>query len=179
MRSDGTGPTDNAPSAEEEGRPGGRTDTGADGTQYPHTGFRLKSGREGTQSVQNGCDPRYRARVPSGGARWHRQYVPRPHISPLRTRSSPETDAHTPFTNTLTALTLVLGFLAFISSFFHSFHLLSSWAGLAGLALGGWGQFISATTRERFGLIIGMGAAGIGLLVGMAHGGLFGGVIGG
>ncbi|EDY45873.1 hypothetical protein [Streptomyces sp. SPB074] len=84
-----------------------------------------------------------------------------------------------PLQNTLTALTVALGFLAFVSSFFHSFHLLSSWAGLVGLAVGGWGQYISVTTRERFGLIIGMGAAGIGLLVGMAHGGLFGGVIGG
>jgi hypothetical protein len=83
-----------------------------------------------------------------------------------------------PLQHALLAVTLVLGVTAFVSAMFHSLHLLSSWAGLVGILTGGAGQFISETTRERFGLILGLGAAGVGLLLGMAHGGLFGGVIG-
>ncbi|MCC3774784.1 MULTISPECIES: hypothetical protein [unclassified Streptomyces] len=83
-----------------------------------------------------------------------------------------------PVENTLVAVTVVLGALAFISSAFSNLHLLSSWSGLVGILTGAWGQFISATTGERFLLIIGLGASAIGFFLGMAHGGLFGGVIG-
>ncbi|MFD5630681.1 MULTISPECIES: hypothetical protein [unclassified Streptomyces] len=83
-----------------------------------------------------------------------------------------------PLQDTLVGLTLVLGATAFITAQFHSLHLLSSWTGLLGILTGAGGQFISETTRERFGLIVGLGAAGVGFLLGMAHGGLFGGVIG-
>ncbi|MFF9085740.1 hypothetical protein ACF1BE_04885 [Streptomyces sp. NPDC014991] len=82
-----------------------------------------------------------------------------------------------PLQDALMAATLVLGLLSFITSFFHGLHLLTSWAGLAGLLVGAYGQWISVTTRERFGLILGLGASGIGFLLGMAHGGLFGGLI--
>ncbi|MFE8939690.1 MULTISPECIES: hypothetical protein [unclassified Streptomyces] len=82
-----------------------------------------------------------------------------------------------PLQDALVGVTLVLGALAFISAQFHSLHLLSSWAGLVGILTGGYGQFISATTRERFLLIIGLGASAIGFYLGMAHGGLFTGVI--
>ncbi|MFJ5308027.1 MULTISPECIES: hypothetical protein [unclassified Streptomyces] len=82
-----------------------------------------------------------------------------------------------PLQDTLLAVTLVLGLTAFITGFFHSLHLLSSWAGLVGILTGAYGQWISETTRERFGLILGLGAAGVGFFLGMAHGGLFGGVI--
>ncbi|MGK5628226.1 hypothetical protein [Streptomyces sp. URMC 123] len=83
-----------------------------------------------------------------------------------------------PVENSLAAATVLLGALAFITAQFHGLHLVSSWSGLAGVATGAWGQMISATTGERFLLIVGMGAAAFGLLLGMAHGGLFGGVIG-
>ncbi|MFD8809002.1 hypothetical protein [Streptomyces sp. NPDC059597] len=83
-----------------------------------------------------------------------------------------------PVQDTLTVATLVLGLLSFITSFFTGLHLLASWAGLIGLVGGAYGQWISVTTRERFGLILGLGASGIGFLIGMANGGLFGGVIG-
>ncbi|MEW2287991.1 hypothetical protein [Streptomyces sp. NPDC047841] len=82
-----------------------------------------------------------------------------------------------PLQDTLMVVTFVLGLLSFITSFFHSLHLLSSWAGLVALATGVYGQWISVTTRQRFGLVLGLGAAGVGFLIGMAHGGLFGGVI--
>ncbi|MDQ0942187.1 MULTISPECIES: hypothetical protein [unclassified Streptomyces] len=83
-----------------------------------------------------------------------------------------------PLQDTLLAVTLVLGAIAFVSAMFHSLHLLSSWTGLVGILTGAYGQFISVTTRERFALIIGLGASAFGFFLGMAHGGLFGGVLG-
>ncbi|MEU0660016.1 hypothetical protein [Streptomyces lavendulocolor] len=83
-----------------------------------------------------------------------------------------------PLQDTLMAVTLVLGAVAFVTAQFHSLHLISSWTGLIGIVTGAYGQFISETTRERTLLIIGMGASAIGLGLGMAHGGLFGGVLG-
>ena len=82
-----------------------------------------------------------------------------------------------PLQDTLLAVTLVCGVMAFVTSMFHSLHLLSSWAGLIGILTGAYGQFISETTRERFGLIVGLGLSGVGFYLGLAHGGLFGGVI--
>ncbi|MFI8963246.1 hypothetical protein ACIGO8_14165 [Streptomyces sp. NPDC053493] len=82
-----------------------------------------------------------------------------------------------PLQDTLMVVTLVLGAVSFITAQFHSLYLLSSWTGLIGILVGGYGQFISATTRERFLLIIGLGLAGVGFYLGMAHGGLFNGVI--
>ncbi|MER7837207.1 hypothetical protein ABTY98_15175 [Streptomyces sp. NPDC096040] len=76
--------------------------------------------------------------------------------------------------DSLMAVTLALGLIAFITSFFHGLHLLSSWTGLIGMFTGLYGQWVSITTRERFGLILGLGASGIGFFIGMAHGGLFG-----
>ncbi|GGW20783.1 hypothetical protein [Streptomyces capoamus] len=83
-----------------------------------------------------------------------------------------------PLQEALMAVTFALGLLSFITSFFHSLHLLTSWTGLVALATGVYGQWVSVTTRQRFFLILGLGAAGIGFLIGMAHGGLFGGIVG-
>ena len=83
-----------------------------------------------------------------------------------------------PRENTLAVATLLLGALAALTAFFPGLHLISSWAGLAGLLTGAWGQMVSVTTAERFLLVIGAGAAGLGLLMGMAHGGPFGGLTG-
>ncbi|MGW1025569.1 hypothetical protein ACWD4J_18005 [Streptomyces sp. NPDC002577] len=83
-----------------------------------------------------------------------------------------------PRQDVLAAVTLVLGAIAFITAMFHGLHLISSWAGLVGILTGAYGQFISETTRERFGLVLGLGASAIGFFLGMAHGGLFGGVLG-
>ncbi|MGI5401542.1 hypothetical protein ACQEVG_19285 [Streptomyces sp. CA-135486] len=80
--------------------------------------------------------------------------------------------------DTLMVVTLVLGALAFASAQFDNLHLLSSWSGLIGILTGAYGQFISVTTRERFLLIVGLGASAFGFFLGMAHGGLFGGLIG-
>ncbi len=72
---------------------------------------------------------------------------------------------------------MALGLTAFISAQFHSLHLLSSWTGLIGILTGAYGQWVSVTTRERFGLILGLGLSAVGFFLGMAHGGLFGGVV--
>ncbi|MFF7793660.1 hypothetical protein [Streptomyces sp. NPDC007991] len=83
-----------------------------------------------------------------------------------------------PLQDTLLAVTLVLGVTAFISALVdEDLHLLSSWTGLVGILTGAYGQWVSETTRERFGLILGLGAAAVGFFLGMAHGGLFGGLI--
>ncbi|MET7291765.1 hypothetical protein ABZS79_06350 [Streptomyces griseoloalbus] len=81
-----------------------------------------------------------------------------------------------PLQATLLVVTLVLGATSFITAMFHHLHLLSSWAGLVAIITGAYGQWTSETTRERFGLILGLGAAAIGFFLGMAHGGLFGGL---
>ncbi len=83
-----------------------------------------------------------------------------------------------PLQDTLMGITMVLGVLALVTAMFHHLHLLSSWAGLVGILTGGYGVYVSATTRERFVLILGLGASALGFFLGMAHGGLFGGVLG-
>ena len=82
-----------------------------------------------------------------------------------------------PLQDTLLAVTLVLGITSFITAMFHHLHLLSSWTGLVGILTGAYGQWISVTTRERFGLVLGLGAAAVGFFLVMAHGGLFGGLL--
>ncbi|MFB7931803.1 MULTISPECIES: hypothetical protein [Streptomyces] len=83
-----------------------------------------------------------------------------------------------PLQDTLLAVTLVLGLTSFVVALVDDdLHLLSSWAGLVGILTGAYGQWISETTRERFGLILGLGASAVGFFLGMAHGGLFGGLI--
>ncbi|MFF9806825.1 hypothetical protein ACF1G5_17125 [Streptomyces coeruleorubidus] len=83
-----------------------------------------------------------------------------------------------PLQDTLLAVTLVLGITSFITALVdEDLHLLSSWTGLVAILTGAYGQWVSETTRERFGLILGLGAAGVGFFLGMAHGGLFGGLI--
>lgn len=78
----------------------------------------------------------------------------------------------------LIGLTLVLGGIALVTGLFRDLHVLASWTGLVAIATGAWGQMISATTRERFLLILGLGAAGLGFFLGMARGGLLGGIVG-
>ncbi|GAA2383953.1 hypothetical protein GCM10010420_02650 [Streptomyces glaucosporus] len=78
-----------------------------------------------------------------------------------------------PVENRLVAVTAVLALVAFVTGFFPVLHLLASWAGLAGVVAGLWGQMISATTEERFVLVIGTGAAALGFFLGMWNGGLY------
>jgi hypothetical protein len=79
-----------------------------------------------------------------------------------------------PVENAFATATLVLGAVAAITCFWPGLYLVSSWTGLAGILTGARGQFVSATTAERFVLVIGLGAAALGFFLGMARGGLFG-----
>ncbi|MET7639269.1 hypothetical protein [Streptomyces sp. NPDC005438] len=83
-----------------------------------------------------------------------------------------------PLQNACATLALGLGLLALITAYWHDLHLVSSWAGLVGVLVGGWGQMISVTTAERFVLVVGLGTSALGFFLGMAHGGLFGGLVG-
>jgi hypothetical protein len=77
-----------------------------------------------------------------------------------------------PLQDSLLAVTWVLGVLALATASFQGLHILTSWAGLLGVLTGGYGQYVSETTRERFGLVLGLGACAIGLFFGIYHGGL-------
>ncbi len=79
-----------------------------------------------------------------------------------------------PVPDALLAVTLVFGVLALATASFRGLHILTAWAGLIGVLTGGYGQYVSETTRERFGLVLGLGASAIGLFFGIYHGGLFG-----
>jgi hypothetical protein len=103
------------------------------------------------------------------------QAIPRnPAASLLATDGRPH-----PLQSTLVVVTGILGAIAVFAAFFHNLHLLGSWAGLAGILTGASGMYVSVTTRERFLVIIGLGASAVGFFIAMAHGGLFGGVVGG
>jgi hypothetical protein len=81
-----------------------------------------------------------------------------------------------PMQDTIAAVTIVLGAIAIATCMFRGLHLLASWTGLVGVITAGIGQYLSVTTAERFLLVIGGVAAAVGLGIGLAHGGLFGGV---
>ncbi|MCE7081485.1 hypothetical protein [Streptomyces sp. ST2-7A] len=76
-----------------------------------------------------------------------------------------------PRENALAFVTLALGLVAVLSGFFTGLHALASWVGLVGVVVGGWGQMVSATTGERFLLVIGMGGSALGLYLGIVNGG--------
>jgi hypothetical protein len=61
--------------------------------------------------------------------------------------------------------------IAVATAGFHHLHVTSSATGLAGIITGGLGQYLSATTAERFAFVIGLGMAALGFYLGMAHGG--------
>ncbi|MFE5258184.1 hypothetical protein [Streptomyces coelicoflavus] len=93
----------------------------------------------------------------------------RPRTGLLATDGKPH-----PLQDALLAVTLVLGVLALATASFRGLHVLTSWAGLLGVLTGGYGQYVSATTRERFGLVLALGASAFGLFFGIYHGGFVG-----
>ncbi|MBR7829672.1 hypothetical protein KDK95_25420 [Actinospica sp. MGRD01-02] len=78
-----------------------------------------------------------------------------------------------PMANTLTLLASCLAVVAAVSAWYPSTHLVGAWTGLFGLLSGLWAQMISATTAERFINVSAMIVSGVGLLFGLAHGGLY------
>ncbi|WP_016906134.1 hypothetical protein [Streptomyces xiaopingdaonensis] len=102
------------------------------------------------------------------------QAVRRRSLSPLALLNS-DGKAH-PKENSLALATIVLGLVAALTNFWPGLHMISSWTGLVGVLVGGAGLMLSVTTAERFLLVIGLGAAGVGFFLGVAHGGLWGGL---
>ena len=80
---------------------------------------------------------------------------------------------HHPFANTLSVLAGCLAVISAVSAWYPSTHLVGSWTGGFGLLAGLWAQMISATTAERFINVSAMIVSGVGLLFGLAHGGLY------
>jgi hypothetical protein len=78
-----------------------------------------------------------------------------------------------PVQDTLAAVTAVLAVVAIVCAFFSEVHILGAWAGLVGIVTALTGQMFSATTAERFPLVIGLGASAVGLFINMANGGLY------
>ena len=78
-----------------------------------------------------------------------------------------------PLENALTFAVAAFATVAAISAFFPETHLIGSWAGLLGVLTGIYAQYRSATTAERFVIIIGWGVSAVGLAMGLAHGGLY------
>ena len=78
-----------------------------------------------------------------------------------------------PLQNTLAVLAALFALISAVSAWYPSTHLLGSWTGALGLATGLWSQMVSATTAERWINCTAMIVSGVGLLFGLAHGGLY------
>jgi hypothetical protein len=78
-----------------------------------------------------------------------------------------------PRENAVTGFGTLFALIAIVSVFFPTTHLVGSWAALAGIVCGLWAQMISATTAERFVNVSVIVLSGVGLLFGLAHGGLY------
>jgi hypothetical protein len=76
-----------------------------------------------------------------------------------------------PRENRLTVITVILGVIALAFAFVESLHIIASIAGLLGMIVGLWAQMVSATTAQRWIIVIALGAATIGFAFGLANGG--------
>jgi hypothetical protein len=95
-------------------------------------------------------------------------------VSPQHHHLTLNTDGRRhPMANTLAVLAGCLALVAAVSAWYPSTHLVGSWTGLAGLITALWSQMISATTAERWINVSAMIVSGVGLLFGLAHGGLY------
>ncbi|WP_037574365.1 hypothetical protein [Phaeacidiphilus oryzae] len=77
-----------------------------------------------------------------------------------------------PLENTLALVVAVLGAVAFATCWVYQLHVFTAWVGLAGMITAVWAQYISATTAERFVIVIFGGASAVGFGIALAHGGL-------
>lgn len=74
---------------------------------------------------------------------------------------------------TLSVMTLLLGLVAFVATFFSGGHVVASWAGALGFGIGLYSQYLSVTTAQRSINVIGIVAAFLGVALGIARGGFF------
>jgi hypothetical protein len=73
--------------------------------------------------------------------------------------------------NSLALITFVGGLIAFVSGIVHAAHFVAVCVGIATVLFGLYSQLVSATTRERWGNVIGIGLAFVGVGLGLSHGG--------
>jgi hypothetical protein len=73
--------------------------------------------------------------------------------------------------NSLSAVTIVGGLVAFVSGLVTSAHLIAVCVGLATFLFGLYSQLVSATTAERWVNVVGIGLSFVGLGLGLSHGG--------
>ncbi|WP_235030210.1 hypothetical protein [Nonomuraea solani] len=76
-----------------------------------------------------------------------------------------------PVENVLSVVTITLGVIAFISTFWLVAHAISAWVGTLGFGIGLYSQYVSATTPQRSLNIIGLVGSFVGAALGIAHGG--------
>jgi hypothetical protein len=73
--------------------------------------------------------------------------------------------------NSLSAITIIGGLVAFVCGIVVQAHLIAACVGLATFLFGLYSQLVSATTAERWFNVIGIGLAFVGLGLGLSHGG--------
>ncbi|MFI7707197.1 hypothetical protein [Nonomuraea sp. NPDC049480] len=89
-----------------------------------------------------------------------------------RFRITLNTDGHPhPVENILAIATLLLGVVAFVSTFWVAAHAISAWAGTLGFGVGLYSQYVSETTPQRSLNVVGLVGSFVGAALGIAHGG--------
>jgi hypothetical protein len=78
-----------------------------------------------------------------------------------------------PLENSLTLAAAVLAAVALSCAWVTSLHVVASWAGIAGTAIGLRAQLVSATRGERGVNVVAIGAAAVGMAFGLHNGGLY------
>lgn len=78
-----------------------------------------------------------------------------------------------PIENSLTIATAMLAAVALSCAWVSSLHAVASWAGALGVVIGLRAQLVSATRGERGVNVIALGAAAVGMGLGLHNGGLY------
>jgi hypothetical protein len=73
--------------------------------------------------------------------------------------------------NSLAVITLVGGLIAFVCGIVHAGHFVAVCLGIVMVLFGLYSQLVSATTRERWVNVLGIGLAFVGVGLGLSHGG--------
>ena len=93
-------------------------------------------------------------------------------VAPARPRVTLNSDGKPhPVQNGLTVFTFVVGIIAFALGIIVRAHLFATVLGILGFVIGMYAQMISATREQRIFIIAGVIAAGVGMGLGIAHGG--------